>query len=67
VGYHETSAECAIAGYTEDLNLEDTLTARCAFAIENLLRKANDVVSSEILGSQFARIQECDLRNGFRG
>ncbi len=33
----ETSAKSANAGYTGDLNLEDTPTERCAFAIENLL------------------------------
>jgi hypothetical protein len=33
----ETLAKSANAGYTEDLDLEDTLTDRCAFAIENIL------------------------------
>jgi hypothetical protein len=33
----ETSAKSRNAGYTEDLNLEDTPTERCAFAIENIL------------------------------
>ncbi len=33
----ETLAKSMNAGYTEDLNLEDTLTDRCAFAIENIL------------------------------
>ncbi len=33
----ETSAKSGNAGYTGDLNLEDTPTERCAFAIENIL------------------------------
>jgi len=32
----ETTARSRNGAYTEDLDLEDTLTARCAFAIEKI-------------------------------
>jgi hypothetical protein len=51
----ETLAISLDGAYTKYLDLEDTLTARCAFAIEKISLKGQDVLNLRASGSYFSR------------
>ena len=62
----ETSAISLDGAYTKCLDLEDTLTARCAFAIEKISLKGEDVLNLRVSGSNFSRFLNYNFAEGDR-